>query len=47
MDSPLSFNSSENFRKRLLTRNLKPYRVDGTSFGESFQNKEFQKTNIA
>jgi hypothetical protein len=42
MDSPLSFNSSENFRKRLLTRNLKPYRVDGTSFGESFQNKEFQ-----
>ena len=42
MDSPLSFNSSENFRKRLLTRNLKPYRVDGTSFGESFQNTEFK-----
>ncbi len=29
MESPLSFNSSENFRKKLLLRNLKPYRVDG------------------
>ena len=33
MESPLSFNSSENFRKKLLIRNLKPYKVDG-SFGE-------------
>jgi len=33
MESPLSFNSSENFRKKLLVRNLKPYKVDG-SFAE-------------
>lgn len=30
MESPLSFNSSENFRKKLLVRNLKPYNVDGS-----------------
>jgi hypothetical protein len=29
MESPLSFNSSENFRKKLLLRNLPPYKVDG------------------
>jgi outer membrane protein OmpA-like peptidoglycan-associated protein len=29
MESPLSFNSSENFRKKLLVRNLPAYRVDG------------------
>ena len=28
MESPLSFNSSENFRKKLLVRNLKPYSVN-------------------
>jgi hypothetical protein len=33
MESPLSFNSSENFRKKLLVRNLKPNKVDG-SFNE-------------
>ena len=33
MESPLSFNSSENFRKKLLVRNLKPYKVEN-SFGE-------------
>jgi len=27
MESPLSFNSSENFRKKLLVRNLKPYKI--------------------
>lgn len=30
MESPLSFNSSENFRKKLLARNLPPYKVDNT-----------------
>ena len=29
MESPLSFNSSENFRKKLLVRNLPAYNVDG------------------
>ena len=29
MESPLSFNSSENFRKKLLLRNLRPYGVEG------------------
>lgn len=48
MDSPLSFNSSENFRKRLLTRNLKPYRVDGSfNFGDVAQIKEFQIVDYA
>ena len=28
MESPLSFNSSENFRKKLLLRNLPPYKVE-------------------
>ena len=28
MESPLSFNSSENFRKKLLVRNLPPYNVE-------------------
>ena len=28
MESPLSFNSSENFRKKLLVRNLPPYKVE-------------------
>ena len=30
MESPLSFNSSENFRKKLLVRNLPAYKVDGS-----------------
>lgn len=34
MESPLSFNSSENFRKKLLVRNLKPYRVDNSFVSE-------------
>ena len=34
MESPLSFDSSENFRKKLLVRNLKPYSVD-QSFNSS------------
>ena len=29
MESPLSFDSTENFRKKLLLKNLKPYKVDG------------------
>jgi hypothetical protein len=29
MGSPLSFSSTEEFRKKLITRNLKPYRVEG------------------
>jgi hypothetical protein len=33
MESPLSFNSSENFRKKLLVRNLKPYKVDNSFVG--------------
>jgi len=43
MESPLSFNSSENFRKKLLVRNLKPYKVDG-SFTSNDTNivKEYQ-----
>jgi outer membrane protein OmpA-like peptidoglycan-associated protein len=28
MESPLSFNSSENFRKKLLVRNLPPYKIE-------------------
>ncbi len=41
MESPLSFNSSENFRKKLLLRNLKPYRVEGFyNSNDSAQNKE-------
>ena len=28
-DSPLSFSSSENFRKNLVARNLAPYQVQG------------------
>ena len=28
MESPLSFDSTENFRKKLLVRNLKPYKVE-------------------
>ena len=30
MNSPLSFNSTENFRKKLQVRNLEPYKVDGS-----------------
>ena len=38
-DNILSFNGSENFRKSLITRNLKPYKIEGsfTSY-ESQQN---------
>ena len=42
MESPLSFDSTENFRKKLLLRNLKPYNVDG-SFSSNYvpANTEF------
>lgn len=33
MESPLSFDSTENFRKKLITRNLKPFRDDGFNDG--------------
>ena len=39
MESPLSFNASENFRKKLLVRNLKPYGVDGSSTQNDQQSK--------
>lgn len=43
MESPLSFNSSENFRKKLLVRNLKPYRVDnGFVGGEKINTQEIK-----
>ena len=29
MQSPLSFDSTENFRKKLLVKNLEPYNSDG------------------
>ena len=35
MESPLSFNSSENFRKKLLVRNLPPYKVDNAFSNDS------------
>jgi outer membrane protein OmpA-like peptidoglycan-associated protein len=42
MESPLSFDSTENFRKRLLLKNLKPYKVDGFySPADKITNKEF------
>jgi hypothetical protein len=35
MDSPLSFDSTENFRKKLLSINLPPYRINGeTGFND-------------
>lgn len=34
MESPLSFNSSENFRKKLLVRNLPPYKVENAFSSE-------------
>ena len=33
MESPLSFDSTENFRKKLISRNLKPFRDDGFNDG--------------
>jgi hypothetical protein len=43
MESPLSFNSTENFRKRLITKNLKPYKVDGFySYSDQLPNSEIQ-----
>jgi len=43
MESPLSFNSSENFRKKLLLRNLKPYKVEnGFSPNENVAKNEIQ-----
>ena len=43
MESPLSFNSSENFRKKLLVRNLPAYKVDGAfSSGDKPASDEFR-----
>ena len=43
MESPLSFNSTENFRKKLLLRNLKPYKVDDSFVADQNVNtREFQ-----
>lgn len=43
MESPLSFDSTENFRKKLLLRNLKPYKIDGIySSNEPVKPKEYQ-----
>jgi outer membrane protein OmpA-like peptidoglycan-associated protein len=43
MESPLSFNSSENFRKKLLVRNLPTYKVDGVfSSGDKPAADEFR-----
>jgi hypothetical protein len=43
MESPLSFNSSENFRKKLLVRNLPAYKVDGVfSSGDKPAADEFR-----
>ena len=39
MESPLSFDSTDNFRKKLLVKNLQPYSVDG-SFASSKINKK-------
>jgi len=33
MDSPLSFEATQNFRKKLLKRNLRPFRDDGFDDG--------------
>jgi hypothetical protein len=43
MESPLSFNSTENFRKKLITRNLRPYKVEGYfSYSEQLPISEIQ-----
>ena len=42
MESPLSFDASENFRKKLLVRNLKPYGPEGFST----QNEQVAKSEI-
>ena len=43
MESPLSFDSTENFRKKLLLRNLKPYNVQGSfTSNETNLTKEIQ-----
>jgi hypothetical protein len=48
MESPLSFNSSENFRKKLLVRNLPPYKVDGSfSTGDRPAVSEFRILDYA
>jgi hypothetical protein len=48
MESPLSFNSSENFRKKLLVRNLPPYKVDGSfSSGDKPAIGEFRLLDYA
>ena len=44
MESPLSFNSTENFRKKLLLKNLKPYKVDGSFVSNEDPNR--QEINI-
>ena len=45
MESPLSFNSSENFRKKLLVRNLPPYQVDNVFSNSSIPGSSEYQTN--
>jgi len=40
MESPLSFDSTENFRKKLLVKNLQPYKVDGSFASSKIDKKE-------
>ena len=48
MESPLSFNSSENFRKKLLLRNLPPYKVENSfSTGDEPAKREIQLLDYA
>jgi hypothetical protein len=48
MESPLSFNASENFRKKLLSINLPPYKTKGgPSFEENVARSELILVNYS
>ena len=47
MSSPLSFDSTENFRKKLLVKNLQPYNSDGFVPNSSPGEKEFNLNDQA
>ena len=47
MPSPLSFDSTENFRKKLLVKNLQPYNSDGFVPNSSPGEKEFNLNDQA
>ena len=48
MESPLSFDSTENFRKKLLLKNLKPYKVqNGFTSNETTERREIQLIDYA